>query len=132
MDFEKLFAHAIRAKNNAYAPYSKFPVGAALLGKTGMIYSGCNVESSSYGLSMCAERVALYKAVSEGEKSFTAIAIVTNSRKFCPPCGACRQILWDMAGNITIIFGSADGRYQIYQLSDLFPHPFGKDFLNDD
>ncbi len=129
---KKLAELASTAKESALATYSNFPVGAALLTESGQIYTGCNIESSSYGLTMCAERVALFKALSEGERAFSAIAIATSADIFCPPCGACRQVLWDFARDLTVVLVNNRGDYQQYQLSEFFPHAFDDGFLSHD
>ncbi len=123
-----LIAHAKQAILRAQAAYSGFPVGAALLAKDGSIFTGCNIESSSYGLTLCAERVALAKALSEGVTAFQALAIATAKPPLCPPCGACRQLLWDYAKNITIVLAAGD-EYQIWTLQELLPHAFDEGFL---
>ena len=120
----ELIARATEARDRAIAPYSSFKVGAALLTKNGEIYEGCNVESASYGLTMCAERVALLKALSEGERAFSDIAVVTDAQVLTPPCGACRQLLWEYCGDISVILHSTRGVEETYQLSQLIPHPF--------
>ena len=130
MDEKQLVRIAFEAMENAAAPYSKFPVGAALLAKSGRVYKGANVESSSYGLSMCAERVALFKALSEGERDFTAIAIATTASRACPPCGACRQLLWDYARDIDVYISENKNTYQKYNIRDFFPFPFDSEFLD--
>ena len=129
MDYEKLVNHAVKARETAIAPYSNFPVGAALLTTSGKIFTGCNIESSSYGLTMCAERVALFKALSEGEREFAAIAIATAVDSYCPPCGACRQVLWDFTQDIPVILVSSNSTQQIMKMSDFFPHAFDDGFL---
>lgn len=129
MNDKNLIDLATQARDNAIAPYSHFPVGAALRTTSGRIYTGCNIESSSYGLTICAERVALFKALSEGERHFDAIAIAAAALGFCPPCGACRQVLWDFAQNITVILISASAATQTVHLADLFPHAFDDGFL---
>jgi cytidine deaminase len=108
----------------AYAPYSKFKVGAALLSKSGNIFTGCNVENASYGLTVCAERVAVFKAITEGEINFAAIAIYTNTKDFTLPCGACLQVLKEFAKDLTIITVNRYGKSRTYQLAQLLPHPF--------
>ena len=120
----ELLELAIQARNFARCQYSGFAVGAALLAKDGTVFTGCNIENASYGLTICAERVALLKALSEGAKSFSKIAIVTAAETLTPPCGPCRQLLWEYAGNIQVIIGNLNKQTIIYQLSDLFPHPF--------
>lgn len=112
----------------AIAPYSAFKVGAALRTSSGKIYTGHNIESSSYSLTVCAERVALFKALSEGEREFESIAIVASSGQWCPPCGACRQVLSDFAREITVVL-SADGRTKKMTLASLLPHHFGAESL---
>lgn len=129
MEYKNLIDKAVIAKKRAIAPFSNFAVGAALLTLSGKIYSGCNIESSSFGLTMCAERVALYKALSEGEKEFIAIAVATNGEKLCPPCGACRQVLWDFCKNIHIILVDSKNSCKELKLSELFPYAFDSDFL---
>jgi cytidine deaminase len=122
--FRKLLAAAKAAQRNAYAPYSKFRVGAALLTKSGKVYTGVNVENASYGLTICAERVAITKAVSEGERKFQAIAVVAPS-KALSPCGACRQVLAEF-GEMVVICADARNprRFRLHLLSELLPHAF--------
>jgi cytidine deaminase len=122
-DTEMLATAAVDARQFAQAKYSGFPVGAALLTDKGKIYKGCNVESSSFGLTICAERVALTKALSEGEQKFTAIAIAAKDGLFCPPCGACRQLLYDYAPQLKIILTNGSN-VQIMKLTDLLPNAF--------
>jgi cytidine deaminase len=119
-----LTAKAAAAREHALAVHSGFKVGAALETKDGHIYTGCNVENISYGLTVCAERVALWKALSEGAREFKQIVIVTDDVKATPPCGACRQLLWEYCGNITVHLHSLKGPTELYGLADLFPHPF--------
>ncbi len=120
MDRERLIELAREVRRQAYAPYSNFRVGAALLGASGQVYTGCNVENISYGLTVCAERVALFKAVSEGEREFRAIAVVTDNA--ASPCGACRQVLSEFGRDMEVIIAQ-DGceGYEILSLSDLLP-----------
>jgi cytidine deaminase len=120
----ELIAKATEARERALAPYSNFKVGAALETHDGKIYTGCNIENASYGLSICAERVALWKALSEGARDFRAIAIVSDAETLTSPCGACRQLLWEYCGDIPIHLQSLKGSYGLHQLSDLFPFPF--------
>ncbi len=117
---------AAAAREKALAPYSGFKVGAALETRDGLVYTGCNIENASYGLSVCAERVALWKALSDGARDFRRIAIVTEGEPLTPPCGACRQLLWEYCGDIAIHLHSLDGLDEQYQLADLLPHPFDK------
>jgi len=123
-DNKKLVQEAKKARGNAYAPYSKFKVGAALLSKKDKVYTGANVENSSYGLSMCAERVALFGAVSSGEKEFSKLAIVANTKKPITPCGACRQILLEFCDDLEIISATIKGKMKRYTLKELYPFPF--------
>ena len=118
-------AHAAqKAKLHAFSPFSKFRVGAALLAEDGTIFTGCNIENSSYGLTMCAERVAIFNAISSGTTKFVAIAIVSDDYDFTPPCGACRQVLLELAGNIDFIMMDSKERYKISKLSSLLPFAF--------
>jgi len=126
---EALAEAARSAMKFAYVPYSHFQVGAALLGRSGRIYSGCNIENSSYGATNCAERTALFKAVSEGEREFDAIAIVSSAGTATPPCGICRQVMAEFAdGDFEIILYNGQ-TVKTYTLSELFPASFGKDDL---
>ncbi len=126
---EKLIAAAAAARENAHAPYSNFRVGAALRARSGRVITGCNVENASYGLTVCAERVALLKAISEGERGFEALAIVADTERLTPPCGACRQLLWEFCGDIEVIAANLHGRSKIFRLAELFPEPFDASFL---
>jgi cytidine deaminase len=117
-------ALAVEARERAQAPYSGFKVGAALKTRTGEIVTGCNIENASYGLSMCAERVAVFKAVSEGLAGFDAIAVAADSRRLTPPCGPCRQILWEYCGDLTVHMVDLRGRSRTLRLSRLLPFPF--------
>jgi cytidine deaminase len=123
-DSDDLIAKAAAALEKALAPYSNFKVGAALRLKDGRIYTGCNIESVSYGLSICAERVALWKALSEGALDFSEIAIVTDADVLTSPCGACRQLLWEYCGNIPVQLYSLKGPREEHSLAELFPFPF--------
>ena len=129
VEFEKLIHKAEEVRKNAYVPYSDFAVGAAIFCDNGNIYTGCNIENSSYGLSVCAERVALFKAISSGEKSFRALAISAGTIRPIPPCGACRQVLAEFNQNLEIIMTSNSGENKTYLLSELLPEPFTQDFL---
>ena len=120
---------ARQARRRAYAPFSRFKVGAALRTRTGEVVTGCNVENASYGLTLCAERVAVFKAVSEGIRSFEAIAVVADSRRLTPPCGPCRQILWEFCGDITVHMSDLHGRTRTMRLSELLPFPFDRSNL---
>lgn len=122
MDSKELATIALNARAYARAPYSNFKVGAALLTKSGKVYTGSNVESSSYGLTICAERVALVKALSEGDDQFDSIAVVSETG--ASPCGACRQLLWDYTKDIPVYLSDGIGEITKYNLSDLLAHPF--------
>lgn len=117
---------ALLAKRRAYAPYSRFRVGAALLASNGRIYSGCNIEISTFALTICAERTAIFKAISEGDRNFKAIAVVSDDPDYTPPCGACRQVLMDLAGNIDFLMVNGAGKVKIVKLKKLLPHAFGQ------
>lgn len=121
-----LVKEARKARQRAKASYSRFKVGAALECADGELYTGCNIENASYGLTICAERVALVKALSEGAKKFVNIAIVTNAKKLTPPCGACRQLLWEYCGNIPVHMSNTKGKVQTFLLGELLPLPFDK------
>jgi cytidine deaminase len=120
----ELVAKATEARQRALAPYSGFKVGAAILTQDGHIYTGCNIENASYGLSICAERVALWKALSEGAHDFRHMAIVTDAERLTSPCGACRQLLWEYCGDLAISLHSLRGPNEEHHLAELFPHPF--------
>ncbi len=120
---------ALAARQNAFAPYSKFQVGAALEDAEGRIHTGCNVENATYGLTICAERVAVFKAISEGVRKFRRIAVAADTEKLTPPCGPCRQILWEFCGDIEVILVNPRGKTETYQLKDLFPKPFDESYL---
>ena len=124
-----LIEAALRARQNAYAPYSNFKVGAALLSSNGNVFTGCNVENATYGLTVCAERVALWKAISEGEREFRAIAVVSSSDPAAPPCGACRQLLWEFCGDVEVIVTNLESATQSFRLKDLLPYPFDRRLL---
>jgi cytidine deaminase len=125
----KLIDAALAARENAHAPFSKFKVGAALEDQSGRIFTGCNVENATYGLTVCAERIAVFKAISEGARKFTRIAIAADTDVLTPPCGACRQILWEFCGNAELILVNLQGKTESLRLKDLFPRPFDASFL---
>lgn len=127
----KVVAAATRARKRAHAPYSNFLVGAALEDSRGRIHTGCNVENATYGLTLCAERVAVFKAISEGVREFRRIAVVADTARLTPPCGACRQILWEFCGDIEIILANLDGSEKTVRLKKLFPHAFDRSLLTD-
>lgn len=122
MTEDKLIASAAAARERAYAPYSGYKVGAALKGKSGRVYTGCNVENAAYGSSMCAERTAMFKAVSEGEREFEAIAVVTENGG--SPCGACRQVMMEFAPGMTVIIADTQGQARVTTVRDLLPDEF--------
>ena len=126
-DARRLIRAAMGARHNAYAPYSDFTVGAALRDSGGEIHSGCNVEISSYGLTLCAERVALFTAWATGVRHCQALAVVGpgSAGTPTPPCGACRQVIWDLASGATVYLATLDGKVQIWTASELLPGPFG-------
>lgn len=124
---DDLVEKAREALKNAYAPYSKFRVGAAVLTKSGKIYTGVNVENASYGLTVCAERVAVFKAVSEGDRDIEAVAVVVEDKEPVAPCGACRQVIAEFNPDATIVMATADGKRKVVvSLKELFPSPFTK------
>ena|SRR5579864_7697847 len=125
----ELVEAALAAREHAHAPFSKFKVGAALEDEDGRIFTGCNVENATYGLTICAERVAVFKAISEGVRKFKRIAVAADTDVLTPPCGACRQILWEFCGDIEIVLGNLDGKSETIKLKDLFPRPFDASFL---
>lgn len=124
MNYDKLVIEANEAKKMAYVPYSNFSVGAAVITTEGKIYRGCNIENASYGATNCAERTALFKAISEGDRDFEAIAIVSSSGEFTPPCGICRQVIAEFMPKGKIILANAKGETRIYGLDDLLPVRF--------
>ncbi len=125
MDYKALAKKAAAARKHSYSPYSGFRVGAALLTRSGKVYTGCNVEISSFALTLCAERTALFKAMSEGERQFLAIAVATDEDGFTSPCGACRQVIMDLAGDIDFVMTNKNGEARVLKMSELFPYPFG-------
>jgi len=126
---DALLAAALAAREHAFAPYSHFRVGAALEDLEGRIHTGCNVENATYGLTVCAERVAVFKAISEGVRKFRRVAVAADTESPTPPCGACRQILWEFCGDIEIVLVNPRGKIETYQLKDLFPKPFDGSYL---
>ncbi|MEO0092049.1 MAG: cytidine deaminase [candidate division WOR-3 bacterium] len=121
---DELINAAKQAAKNAYTPYSKFKVGSALLTNSGKIFTGANVENASYGLTVCAERVAVFKAVSEGQKKFKAIAIYTNTKDYTFPCGACLQVLYEFSPKIQVLITNKSKKSKVFSLSQLLPYPF--------
>ncbi len=131
MNYSKLLEIANKAKSNSYSPYSNFRVGAVLVAKNGSLYTGTNVENSSYGLTNCAERTAVFKAITEGEQEFSTVVITSDSDDFITPCGACRQVLMEICGpDLEVIMSNANNEIRILKLSELLPLSFNKDFLD--
>jgi len=126
---KRLVNQARRARTKAFAPFSGFQVGAAVETARGRVYTGANIESASYGLTVCAERVAIWKAVSAGERAFKRLAVVADSERLTPPCGACRQIIWEFCGDIEIIFANLAGRSAVRRMKKLLPEPFDSSLL---
>ncbi len=127
--YQELLEAAMSARKNSYSPYSRFAVGAAVLTDDDKIFTGCNVENASYGLTNCAERTAIFKAVSEGHKKFKAIAIVLDAPDYGAPCGACRQVIYEFGPNIDVIMGTVLGKHEIKKMSELLPLAFGPENL---
>lgn len=131
MDVQELIGKAVKAKENAYVPYSHFRVGAALLTESGRVYTGCNIENVSYGATNCAERTAVFKAVSEGEREFKAIVITGDNGDYLPPCGICRQVLLEFGkDSMEVILANSTGDYKVTTLGELFPGAFSAKNLN--
>jgi cytidine deaminase len=128
-DYEALITAATQARENAHAAYSNFRVGAAVRATSGRIFGGCNVENATYGLTVCAERVAIFKAISEGERGFDAIAVVADTDALTAPCGACRQLIWEFCGDVAVILGNLKGKTETFAMRDLFPRPFDSSSL---
>ena len=124
-----LVASARSAREHAVATYSGFKVGAALLTETGQVITGCNVENATYGLTICAERVAIFKALSDGHRRFTHIVVVADTEAPTPPCGACRQIIWEFCGDIAVVLANLTEVSATLQMKDLLPMPFDKSLL---
>jgi cytidine deaminase len=125
----ELIHAAWEARRRARAEFSHFQVGAAIEAETGTVYGGCNIENATYGLTVCAERVALWKALSEGENRFVRIAVVADSESLTPPCGACRQILWEFCGDVEILLANLQGKTETLRLASLLPRAFDASFL---
>jgi cytidine deaminase len=126
---DTLISAALQARENAHAPFSKFKVGAAVEDSTGRIHTGCNVENATYGLTICAERVAVFKALSEGARGFKRVVVVADTDALTPPCGACRQILWEFCGDVEIVLANLSGKSETLRLGELFPRPFDSSFI---
>jgi cytidine deaminase len=126
---DPLVSAALEVRGKAHAPFSKFKVGAAIEDRAGRIHTGCNVENATYGLSLCAERVAVFKAISEGAGGFRRVAVAADTEVLTPPCGACRQILWEFCGDIEIVLVNLREKSETLKLGALFPRPFDDSFL---
>jgi cytidine deaminase len=131
VNHDKLIGKAKEARERAYAPYSDFLVGAAVVGESGRVYTGCNIENSSFSLTICAERVALFKAISEGEKGIKVLALVTDTQTLIWPCGACRQVLSEFNPEMWIVSGNLKGQREEKKLSEIFPQAFDKKSLKE-
>ena len=127
----QLIEEATRARVRSVAPFSKFLVGAALQTDEGKVFTGCNVESASYGLTVCAERVAIWKALSEGERDFARLVIVADTEQLTPPCGTCRQIIWEFCKHATIVLANLHGQKEEVHIADLLPRAFDARFLRE-
>jgi cytidine deaminase len=123
-EHDSLIAAATDARDRAIAPYSNFKVGAALQTADGRVIGGCNIENATFGLTVCAERVALLTALAAGDRRFRTLAVVSQSREPATPCGPCRQLLWEYCGDIEVVAASTSGAVSRYRLSELLPHPF--------
>jgi len=130
MTREELKATAVAMLDRAYCPYSHFPVGAALECSDGSVFTGCNIENAGFSPTICAERTAVAKAVSEGHRDFTRIVVAGRSEDFCVPCGVCRQVLQEFSPGIEVICLNRDGKELVLSLNELFPHGFGPSFLD--
>ena len=126
---KKIVEAATQARDCALARYSKFCVGAALEAEDGTVYAGCNIESAAYELTMCAERVTVWKALSEGARRFRRIAVVADTERLTPPCGACRQIIWEFCGDIPVVLANLRGDTETLRMAELLPRPFDAEFL---
>lgn len=128
---QEVIAAALKAREQSVAPFSNFRVGAAVRTDTGKIFTGCNIESASYGLTVCAERVAIWKALSEGERNFTNLAVAADTKTLTPPCGTCRQIIWEFAKNADIVMVNVDGEREGLHIENLLPRAFDARFLKE-
>ena len=126
---DPLLDAALKARKHAHAVFSDFKVGAAVEDAAGVIHTGCNIENATYGLTMCAERVAVFKAMSEGAQRFTRIAVAADTDVLTPPCGSCRQILWEFCGDIQVTLVNMQGKTESFRMKELFPRPFDASFL---
>jgi len=130
MEYSELIKLSKEASKSAHAPYSGFHVGAALLTADNKVITGCNIESSSFSLTICAERTAIFKAYSEGIKKFKAIAVTSDSPDYCPPCGACRQVISDLCGDIDVVMSNSENELKIIKISELLPFAFNTNYLD--
>jgi cytidine deaminase len=126
---DPLIQAALEVRKNAHVPFSDFQVGAAIEDENGRIHTGCNVENATYGLTLCAERVAVFKAISEGARRFKRVVVAADTVILTPPCGACRQILWEFCGDVELTLVNLQGKTEKFQMKDLFPRPFDVSFL---
>jgi cytidine deaminase len=126
---DSLAKAALGAREHAHAVFSDFKVGAALEDVSGAVHTGCNIENATYGLTMCAERVAVFKAMSEGSRRFRRIAVAADTDVLTPPCGSCRQILWEFCGDIEVVLVNPRGKTESFRMKELFPRPFDASFL---
>ena len=128
---QRLVEAATKARECALAHYSKFNVGAAIEAEDGQVFTGCNIESAAYELTMCAERVTMWKALSEGVRKFRRIVVVADTERLTPPCGACRQLIWEFCGDIPVVLANLRGDTETLQMADLLPRPFDAQFLEE-
>jgi cytidine deaminase len=126
---DKLIAAALAVRQNAHAPFSGFKVGSAVEDESGRVFTGCNVENATYGLTVCAERVAIFKAISEGARKFTRVVVAADTDVLTPPCGACRQILWEFCGDVELVMTNLQGKSEKLRLAELFPRAFDASFF---
>ena len=131
LELQTLIDIAVKARERAFAPFSDFRVGAAVETEDGEIFTGCNVESASYGLTVCAERVAIWKAISEGARCFGRLVIVADTERLTPPCGTCRQIIWEHCRNTTIVLANLRGETEIVDIDHLLPRAFDAKYLKE-
>jgi len=129
MSLDELITAAKAVRERAHAPFSHFKVGCALEDEYGHVYTGCNVENATYGLTVCAERVAVFKAISEGAGKLKRVAVVADTDTLTPPCGACRQILWEFCGDADLVLENLAGKRELLTLKQIFPRPFDASFL---
>jgi cytidine deaminase len=130
-NLQHIIESATNARQCALARYSNFCVGAALEAEGGAVFTGCNIESAAYEQTICAERVAIWKALSEGERKFKRLAVVVDTERLTPPCGACRQVIWEFCGDIPVILANLRGMTETLQMRDLLPRPFDSNFLEE-